>query len=268
MGTPSRDAGGNCRGPTRPRDPRRRGLSFLELQVAFIVFGIAMTGLFPLVTTYSKAVQSLERRVVPQVPCYLVPATSAWARKLGACACLITQEPGPRASSPTLLLDDGDAGFAASGGWISQPDPAAYGGDVCWHSAAPNLETASWQFSGLPAGWYEVQATWTEASDRAAAAWYAVFDGDSALGSYDVDQTSAPSGVVFGNRPWRVLAVLPVASGSARVELRSSAAGSVAADGVRLVPRQNEVRVVSLDRSLTSEETTARVSVKAEVPQP
>jgi len=45
-------------------------------------------------------------------------------------------------------------------------------------------------------------------------------------------------------------------------------AGSAAADGVRLVPLQNEVRVVSLDRSLTSEEMTVRVEVNAEVPKP
>lgn len=262
------DVWGNPKAPVRSRGPGRRGFSLLELQVAFIVFGIALTGLFPLVATYSKAMQSLERRVVPRVPCYLVPSTSPWARKLGACACLTTQAPGPRASPPTLLVDDGDAGFAAGGGWLAQPEPGAYGGDYRAHPAGPTIETVTWQFGGLPAGWYEVQATWPEASDRATAASYSVFDGDSALGAYEVDQTSAPSGVVFGNRPWHVLATLPLGSGSARVELHSSAAGSVAADGVRLVPLQNEVRVVSLDRSLTSEEMTARVSINAEVPKP
>ncbi len=147
------DASGNPKAPVRSRGPARRGFSLLELQVAFIVFGIALTGLFPLVATYSKGIQSLERRVIPRSPCYLVPSTSPWARKLGASACLTTQAPGPRTSPPTLPVDDGDA-------------------------------------------------------------------------------------------------------------------GSAAADGVRLVPLQNEVRVVSLDRSLTSEEMTVRVEVNAEVPKP
>jgi prepilin-type N-terminal cleavage/methylation domain-containing protein len=102
----------------------RRGFTLLELTVALLLFGIAMSGLFPLVVMYSRVLKSLEQRPKPlsvdtdsyayrvanptewhQVPAtpaapnsgewvrrwYLVPASDglapssdAWARKLGA----------------------------------------------------------------------------------------------------------------------------------------------------------------------------------------
>lgn len=40
----------------------RRGFSLLEFMVAMLLFGLTITGLFPLVVMYSRTVQSLEQR--------------------------------------------------------------------------------------------------------------------------------------------------------------------------------------------------------------
>lgn len=106
------------------RRTARRGFTLLEFVVALLLFGIAMSGLFPMVVMYSRMLESLEQRpnqlaldrlayrvehplewyqvpADPPVPnsgewvhkWYLVPfsdipssTSSAWARKLGASA--------------------------------------------------------------------------------------------------------------------------------------------------------------------------------------
>ncbi|HLA83989.1 MAG TPA: type II secretion system protein [Thermoguttaceae bacterium] len=69
----------------------RRGFSFLELQVALILLGIAMTGLVPLVVMQSRQLKRLEARLDHGTTYYLVPSTSVWARKLGAPAKILTE---------------------------------------------------------------------------------------------------------------------------------------------------------------------------------
>src|SRR5947208_4460657 len=73
---------------------RRAGFSFLELQVSFIVFGIALGGMAPVVLTHMKQVKKLEDRLNAQAPIYLVPRSDPWARKLGAGAAIQYVDPG------------------------------------------------------------------------------------------------------------------------------------------------------------------------------
>jgi len=112
---------------------RRRGYSFLELQVAMILLGIALAGLVPLVVMQSKQLKALEYRWSPDWtteadydywidpyraamdgPVYdLVtadvqgcPEANPWARKLGAPARL-----RPRATTDAAVS-------STSGGWV------------------------------------------------------------------------------------------------------------------------------------------------------
>jgi hypothetical protein len=63
----------------------------LELQVAFVVFGIALTGLCPLVVMQTRHVKSLEARLNPQTVHYLMPFSDPWTAKLGAAATVTPQ---------------------------------------------------------------------------------------------------------------------------------------------------------------------------------
>ena len=61
--------------------------------MALVLFGIALTGLCPLVVMQSRQVQNLQNRLNPQTTYYLVPSADQWTRKLGAGASVVTQLP-------------------------------------------------------------------------------------------------------------------------------------------------------------------------------
>jgi hypothetical protein len=82
---------------------RRRGSTLLELQVAFIVFGIALTGIGPLVVMHSRQLKKLESRFQPQTTYYVVPAANVWARKLGSAATISTSDSAPVPSGQALV---------------------------------------------------------------------------------------------------------------------------------------------------------------------
>jgi hypothetical protein len=104
----------------RPQDPcstrsslrhRRRarghfGFTILELEVAMVVFGVALTGFCPLIVMYSKQLRSLESRFNPRSTYYLVPSADAWARKLGAAATIATQAPTPSTPGSSQPVND------------------------------------------------------------------------------------------------------------------------------------------------------------------
>jgi prepilin-type N-terminal cleavage/methylation domain-containing protein len=251
---------------------RVRGFTLLELTVAMMLLGIALSGLMPLVAINSRGLRSLEARVIPGGTCYLIPSSDPWVRKLGASATITEVDPGPAARPPVLLVDDDDAGFdAAGGGWLAQTDAQAGNGRYHLHASdAPpggegspaSPETVTWQFNDVPPGRYHVQATWLAGPDRAPDARYTVFDGTTSLGSYDISQLFAPSGPVSENRPWQVVADVPLGSGTVQVTLKSSPNGTVAADAVQLVPVANDVEIVSLARTMATDEVTVRVTVE------
>ena len=74
---------------------RRPAFSLLELEVAFVVFGVALSGLCPLVVMQTRHVKDLEARLSPQTVYYLVPSSNTWAQKIGAAATVMTQVPLP-----------------------------------------------------------------------------------------------------------------------------------------------------------------------------
>jgi type II secretory pathway pseudopilin PulG len=256
---------------------RAGGFSLLELEVAMVVLGVAIAGLFPLVAMYSKNLRTLEARSTVSGQWYMVPSSNTWARKLGAGATVTKTSPGDKPTSPLLLIDDGNTGYTeASEGWsVHESDTGAFQNDRSRHPSVAegtprvSTHTVSWTFTNIPNGWYQVQATWPVYSDQATDAPYAVYDGSTLLGEVPVEQNAAPSvgGPEYDGRPWRILMTKCIRSGTVRVELNGqSSTGYTVADGVRLVPIENNVQVISLDRSLTSEEVTAHVSVEVKVP--
>jgi len=85
---------------TSSRNTIRDAFSFLELQVALVLLGIALAGLVPLVVMQSKQLKKLEARLDHTATYYLVPSTSTWARKLGAPAAIETEASGGGAPPP------------------------------------------------------------------------------------------------------------------------------------------------------------------------
>lgn len=66
----------------------------LELEVAVLVFGIALIGVFPLSVMYSRQLKRFETRFDSDTTYYLIPRSDRWAQKLGAAATLATDDAG------------------------------------------------------------------------------------------------------------------------------------------------------------------------------
>jgi hypothetical protein len=87
----------------RPAASRRRrprfligspGFSMVEVQVALVLFGLALAGFGPYLVMYTKQLRTLQQRFSPQTTYYLVPSSDLWTRKLGAAATFTDQDPG------------------------------------------------------------------------------------------------------------------------------------------------------------------------------
>jgi hypothetical protein len=79
----------------------RNGFSFLEVQVALLLFGVTLAGLGPLVVMQLKQLEKIEGRFSDRTTHYLVPTTDPWARKLGAAASISIKKLNP--GTPLLL---------------------------------------------------------------------------------------------------------------------------------------------------------------------
>jgi prepilin-type N-terminal cleavage/methylation domain-containing protein len=259
----------------------RRGaphaFSLLELTVAMLVFGVAMSGLIPLLLMQSKGLKKLESRYPMMmkpvqsgdtVPVrYIVPSSDVWARKLGASASLQVVDPAttPTVPASVVAIDDGDAEHTEPGaGWLpDQDDPDAYVGDCSMYQ--PPLENPTsyaWTFTSVTPGWYEIQATWPGSAEHTIFADYTIIDGTTEVHVPPINQQAIPEGPLYNDRHWKILKTLCIASGTLRVELRSTDTTSkVVADGVRLVPF-DKIKVLSITKSLTGEQVTAQVSVE------
>jgi len=198
-----------------------------------------------------------------------VPSTDAWARKLGAAAQIETEDPGS-AAPPVTLIDNGHSGYSEIDqgeiDWTTLSRPNALNGTLRLQNGGGVGDTAIWEFTALQPGWYQVMVSFQHAGDKATNAPYAVYDGALLKGTVTLDQTVAPSGAVFEGVPWESLDTFSIAGDTLRVELSDYADGNIVADAVRLVPVRNEVQLLSLEKSLTSEDVTAQVSVTVETP--
>jgi prepilin-type N-terminal cleavage/methylation domain-containing protein len=253
----------------RAKHPRRSGFSLLELEVALVLFGIALSGVVPLVVIQSKQLKCLERRFRHETTHYLVPPTNLWAAKLGAAASISTELPAPSPSPAATLIDDGDPGYAETGtSWHTNNRDDAYHGDQrCSHTSG-SVATAAWEFTSVEPGWYQVLVTWSPRAGQAADAPYTLYDGELEKGTTRVDQSIAPAGANFDGSPWQSLGTFLISSNVVRVMLTHEAGQTcpVKADAARIVRVKNALQLLSLEKSLTGEDVTGHVSVTVRIP--
>ncbi|MCI0459041.1 MAG: S8 family serine peptidase [Gemmataceae bacterium] len=145
------------------------------------------------------------------------------------------QAPQPVVVTGPVILDNGTPAYTETGsGWVSWSE--GYNGNLRYHAAGTGANTANWQMSGLPPGYYTIQATWNAASNHPSNAPYSIYDGDTLLLTVLVDQRPAPSGTVVGGVAFQNLATVQITTGTVRILLSDNANGYVVADAVRLVP--------------------------------
>ncbi|PTX97872.1 exo-alpha-sialidase [Opitutus sp. ER46] len=130
------------------------------------------------------------------------------------------------AAAPTIVIDDGDAGFRTSGEWREVAGaPGAYGRHH--HEATAATAEATWSATNLSGGNYEVFLRWPAVADAAEATV------DIRVGR-EVRHSESIR-LVKETATWRYLATVPVeANGTLEIVLRRAESGPLIADAVML----------------------------------
>ncbi|MCA9266682.1 MAG: hypothetical protein KDA60_22645, partial [Planctomycetales bacterium] len=93
-----------------------------------------------------------------------------------------------------VLIDNSDAGFAASAGWTSTSHGVTENDEYLLTSSNASAY-ATWTFDGLTAGRYQVAASWLSGANRSRSADYLIYDGTETSG------TLASEAQVFQKNP-------------------------------------------------------------------
>ena len=140
-------------------------------------------------------------------------------------------------NSTGSIVDEVDPGYAESGPWSGlDAFGSGYGSNYRYAASGDGTSTATWEFSGLSSGSYEVEVTWTAHANRASDAPYRVYEGPTLVGTVRVDQRGWPTGASVGGVSFQGLGRFRLSgTGALRVVLGNDADGFVIADAVRVV---------------------------------
>lgn len=120
------------------------------------------------------------------------------------------------------VIDNGAAGYSETGTWTG--GSSGYGGTHRYAAVAtPATATAAWQATGLPAGSYDVYATWVPFGNHSTQQSYSVYDGATLLGAFAVNQVGGPGGPVVGGVQFQKLGTFTASSGTLKVVTNNSA---------------------------------------------
>ncbi len=118
----------------------------------------------------------------------------------------------------------GDPGFQTTGQWLNQAASSGTGGN-----------TATWTFTDLAPGTYQVAVTWAASAKLASNAPYTVFNGQVPFTAVPVNQRQAPADLRDAGAGWKVLGnTYRITNGTLSVQLTDQANGAVQADAVRV----------------------------------
>ncbi|WP_406699029.1 tandem-95 repeat protein [Singulisphaera sp. Ch08] len=132
-----------------------------------------------------------------------------------------------------VLSDDGQSDYNQAGPWVSYS--GGYGGTARYVAPGGGSDTASWQYTGLVPGSYEVQVTWIAGTNRASNAPYRIYDGNTLITTVRIDQRNNPAGgTTEGGVVFQSLGTVVITGNTLRVELGNDADGFVIADAMRI----------------------------------
>jgi hypothetical protein len=238
----------------------------VEVQVALVLFAVALSGVVPLAVVSSRQTRALAERFPADQTHYVVPPENSWAAKIGAPA-EIRQSPAPPQLPVVERIDNGATGYGeidiGVADWETIVDGAAFGSSYRRNNGGHIGDAAVWSFAGLRPGVYEVLVTYPASAAMASDAPYRISDDTVEVGLVRVNQQIAPSGPVLEGHQWQSLGQFVIQSGVLRVNLADDATGLIAADAVRIVPIRNDLEIVSLTASPSTESMTAEVIVTA-----
>jgi hypothetical protein len=137
--------------------------------------------------------------------------------------------------SPNAVKDNSKAGYYQYGKWTLSAGGYLGSSVVADPNTSPSA-IAEWLLD-VPAGKYDVWATWVSSASNATNATFSLYDGFTKLGSAQENQQVAPSGAQYGGVFWVDLGSYSFTSGRVTIALVASGAnGNIVADGVLMVP--------------------------------
>ncbi len=134
-----------------------------------------------------------------------------------------------------MIIDDGDAGFTSGGDYFAS-GAVAYRGFDSQKINIGQTGTASWDFTGLVAGTYQVSATWNGHPARDTNVDYNVTSSGAGGGAIAINQRIAPNDFNDAGSNWEILGTVTIgAGGTITVTLNDTAVdGSILADAIRI----------------------------------
>jgi uncharacterized protein YjiK len=135
--------------------------------------------------------------------------------------------------------------FTTAGSWTPSSQGAFGGSETSTGTAGSGRSIATWNMPVAP-GAYEVDATWAADASLSANVTYNVYDGSTLLGSVNVNQQAAPSGVTDGGIAWQSLGDFTVSGNQLTVTVANAAAdGQVCADAIRILPASQPTEIIA-----------------------
>jgi protocatechuate 3,4-dioxygenase beta subunit len=202
----------------------------------------SFTGLYPGTFEVAQVVQSGWVQTQPQSPTFYTITTQSG---LNISAIVF----GDHQSAPlddALAIDNGQTGYAESGSWSTTAGAFDGANRVAkTMGGGGGTSAATWTFSGLSSGKYEVFITFAGKGTYSSAAPFTVSNGSTSLGTIKVNEsvlvTATPGqGLTqgsYGGVGWVELGTYSISTGTLKVSLSNAATGNfVDADGALIIP--------------------------------
>jgi hypothetical protein len=140
-------------------------------------------------------------------------------------------------SSTTLVkrtVDDGATGFAKSGTWTTRTG-VGVASDLSQALRGTGSTHATWSFTSIPNGTYQVYGSWIGASTNASNAPFTLYNGSTPVATVRASQRVNSTGLTAEGASWKLLGTVKVTGGRLNVRLCNQADGTVIADAIRIV---------------------------------
>jgi len=148
-----------------------------------------------------------------------------------------TTTPTPTSTATTLLkrtLDNGATGFTKSGAWTTVAGRGV-ASDMNLATRGTGSSSATWSFTSIPSGKYQVYGSWLGAGTNATNAPFTLYNGSTPVSTVHVSQRVNSSGLTADGANWKLLGTVTVTGGRLNVRLNNQADGAVVADAIRII---------------------------------
>ncbi len=161
----------------------------------------------------------------------------------------LAQVTNPLPPGTYRIIDNGDPGFSTTGTWFAYTESRAeFQMDLHYANFVPSgppNATASWAFTGLTQGNYQVAATWAVYPWNATNTPFAVFDNGAQIGpTLRVNQQAAPTSFTDAEQPWHNLGTFTINSGTLRVTMSNDSNSWPNADAIRIIREGSVGRIL------------------------